>query len=126
MASSNEDDNTNVVEVQLRQQFLQLNQANMRGDQHEATLEGLKALFEASTTTEHSRISISCALAISLNYSSQRDWTPCIQWAKTALNQAEELGDYTAASDAAKGLAINMRDEIKTTTIQLKKSLRSS
>ena len=97
-------------ESALRERYSALVQASLRGDQNEAVIEGLDAIFAATKCED---LSCKCAMVISTVYSSQRDWDTAVAWSQTALDKTNET---TEAADlawpAAMGLTITWRDKL--------------
>jgi CHAT domain-containing protein len=95
--------------------FCQLSMSNMQGGQLAATLEGFKSLFSTAERMQIPRLAASCAMLICTNYWQQQDWDNSLTWGRQALRLSEKQNDIVLASQAAKALALAMRERLKFT-----------
>ena len=96
-------------------QFRQLNVSDMQGGQLAATLEGFKSLFSKAERMQIPRLAASCAMLICTNYWQQKDWDNSLTWGRQALRLSEKQSDIVLSSQAAKALALAMREKLKFT-----------
>ena len=96
-------------------QFCQLNIMDMRGSQLAATLEGFKPLFSKAERMQIPRLAAKCAMMICPNYWQQKDWDNSLSWGRQALRLSEKQNDIVLGSQAAKALALAMRERLKFT-----------
>lgn len=104
--------------------FCQLNASSMAGEQVAATLEGFKALYEKVERMQVPSLASKCATQVSLDYMQQKDWDNSLLWGRKALSMAENHSDYLSASDAAKAVALCMRDRITHTGIPSREDVK--
>ncbi|WZH47131.1 uncharacterized protein QYS62_008273 [Fusarium acuminatum] len=98
-----------VDESAFLRQYAALVQAALQGDQNEAVTEGLKAILARTSRLE---LSCKCAMTLSTIYTDQRDLDAAVLWARTALDQAESIGNIDMAWVAAKCVTIAWRDRL--------------
>lgn len=104
--------------------FCQLITSSMAGDQVAATLEGFKALYEKVERMQVPSLASKCATQVSIDYMQQKDWNNSLLWGRKALSMAENQSDYSSASDAAKSVALCMRDRIMHTEILSREDMK--
>lgn len=96
-------------------QFGILNLADMQGSQLAATLEGFISLFSEAERMQMLQLAVLCAISLCTNYQQQKDWENALLWGRKALSISENQNDIVLGSQAAKGLALAMRDRLKFT-----------
>jgi CHAT domain-containing protein len=104
--------------------FGQLVASSMAGDQVAATLEGFKALYEKVERMQVPSLASKCATQVSVDYMQQKDWDNSLLWGRKALCMAESNSDYSSASDAAKSVALCMRDRITHADIPSRENIK--
>ncbi|KAH7389229.1 CHAT domain-containing protein [Cadophora sp. MPI-SDFR-AT-0126] len=97
-------------------QFGILNLAAMQGGHLAATLEGFKSLFSKAEEMQMLQLAVPCAISLCTNYQQLKDWENALLWGRKALCISETQNDIVLGSQAAKGLALAMRDRLKSTT----------
>jgi CHAT domain-containing protein len=95
--------------------FCQLNIFDMQGGQLAATLEGFKSLFSKAERLQIPRLAALCSISICTNYWQQKDWENSLAWGRQALRLSEKQKDTILGSQAAKALALAMRERLKFT-----------